>query len=82
MPQRCNNNRLGCFTETVQHGKTGCRCRTMDDFMWAARNVDKLDPQYIHDYAINNYSLERASKMYQLVEEVLYDHKGSNSRRF
>jgi hypothetical protein len=54
----------GGFRETVQHGKTGYRCRTMDDFCWAAKNVDKLDLNYIREYAVNNYSLQRVSLMY------------------
>ena len=55
---------FGGFTETVLHGKTGYRCRTLEQFVWAAKNVDKLDPAYIREYAINNYSLERVGKMY------------------
>jgi len=54
----------GGFVETVQHGKTGYRCRTMDDYVWAAQHVQDLDPKYIHDYAINNYSIQRVSLMY------------------
>jgi hypothetical protein len=27
--------------------------------------VDKLDPSYIRDYAINNYSMDRIGLMYQ-----------------
>jgi glycosyltransferase involved in cell wall biosynthesis len=54
----------GGFTETVEHGRTGYRCRTMDDYCWAAQNVDKLDHKYIHDYAVNNYSMDRVSLMY------------------
>ncbi len=54
----------GGFTETVQHGKTGYRCRTMDDFVWAAKNVQTLDPEYIRDYAVKNYSLARIGLMY------------------
>lgn len=55
---------FGGFVETVQHGRTGYRCRTLEQFVWAAKNADKLDPQYIRDYAINNYSLERVGRMY------------------
>ncbi len=55
---------FGGFTETVEHGKTGYRCRTMDDFTWAALNVDKLDPKYIREYAVHNYSLDRVGLMY------------------
>ena len=54
----------GGFRSSVQHGKTGYRCRTMDDFVFAAKNVDKLDPKYIRDYAVNNYSLARVGLMY------------------
>ena len=55
----------GAFTETVPHGKVGYRCRTMDDFVWAANNVDKIDPHRCREYAKANYSLARVSKMYQ-----------------
>jgi predicted O-methyltransferase YrrM len=54
----------GGFTETVQHGRTGYRCRTMDDFIWAAKNATKLSSEYIRTYAVNNYSLARIGKMY------------------
>jgi hypothetical protein len=54
----------GGFVETVQHARTGFRCHTMDDFIFAAKNAEKLDPKYIRDYAVNNYSLDRVSLMY------------------
>jgi glycosyltransferase involved in cell wall biosynthesis len=55
---------FGVFAETIQHGKTGFRCHTMDDFVFAAKHVDELDPYYIHDYAVNNYSVDRVGLMY------------------
>jgi FkbM family methyltransferase len=64
---------FGGFTETVQHGKTGYRCHTMDDFVWAAKNVDRLDPYYIRDYAVNNYSMDRVSLMYDEYFSKLMD---------
>jgi glycosyltransferase involved in cell wall biosynthesis len=54
----------GGFPETNQHGVTGYRCHTMDQMVWAAKNVDKLDPVKIREYAVNNYSLDRISRMY------------------
>ena len=56
---------FGCFTETIPHGEVGYRCRSIEQYVWAAtKGVEKLDPQYIRDYAVNNYSLERIGKMY------------------
>jgi len=55
----------GGFTETVQHGVTGYRCRTFDDFVWAAKNVDKLKPEDCRNWAMKNYSLERVVLMYE-----------------
>jgi len=57
---------FGGFPETVQHGKTGFRCRTLEQFLWAVeKGVDTLDSSYIRDYAVNNYSLDRVGRMYQ-----------------
>ncbi len=55
----------GSFPEIVSQGEVGYRCRTMDDFLWAARNIDKIDPKRCRDYAVANYSMERVSKAYQ-----------------
>lgn len=45
----------------------------MDHFVWAAKNVDKLDPKYIRDYAVNNYSLAKVSLMYHEYFSMLAD---------
>lgn len=55
----------GAFPEIVKHGEVGYRCRTMDDFMWAVNNIDKISPAACREYAVNNYSMERISKAYQ-----------------
>jgi len=55
----------GGFTETVDHGRTGYRCHTLEQFCWAVEHTHELcDAKYLRDYAINNYSIERVGKMY------------------
>jgi glycosyltransferase involved in cell wall biosynthesis len=66
----------GGFCETVQHGKTGYRCRTFDDFVWAAKNVDKLNPADCRKWAVDNYSLERVRLMYQEYYQKVNDLYG------
>ena len=48
----------GAFVETNEHGMTGYRCRTFDDFCKAAEDVKGLDPNYIHNRAMSKYSHE------------------------
>lgn len=55
----------GAFPETIQHGKTGYRCKTFEQFVWAAKNIDKIKPKDCRKWAMNNYSLEKATQMYQ-----------------
>jgi glycosyltransferase involved in cell wall biosynthesis len=55
---------LGAFTETVQHGVTGYRCRTYDDLYWAGKSLKRLDPQKIRQYAVDNFSLEAIAPKY------------------
>ena len=55
----------GAFTETVQHGVTGFRCRTFEQFLWAAENIDTISPQSCRDWAVSNYSFDTVGKMYK-----------------
>jgi len=55
----------GAFSETVVHGVTGYRCRTFHDFLWAADNIDSIDPAACRQWAINNYSMARVKWMFQ-----------------
>lgn len=54
----------GAFTETVQHGVTGFRCRTFEQFEWAARNIDTISPKACREWAEKNYNMQKIGKMY------------------
>ena len=54
----------GSFAEINLHGNTGYRCRTFEQFVWAIKNVDKIKPINCRNWAIQNYSMERVSKLY------------------
>jgi glycosyltransferase involved in cell wall biosynthesis len=55
---------FGAFTETVIHGLTGFRCRTFEQFMWAAQHIDEIDPNNCRKHA-EKYSIYNAGRMYE-----------------
>lgn len=68
----------GSFTENNIHGVTGYRCRTMEEFVWALKNIDKIKPQDCRDWALKNFSLEKVAKMYEeYFQAVLNIHGGA-----
>lgn len=68
----------GGFAENNLHGVTGYRCRTMEQFEWAAKNIDKISRKACHEWAVNNFSLDRVALMYEEYFETLKKvHDGS-----
>ncbi len=62
---------FGAFAENIQHGVHGYRFRTIGEAVWAGKNVHKLNNKKIHQYAVNNFSVDRAKYMYQAYFEQL-----------
>ncbi len=56
---------FGAFTETVIHGVTGFRCRTLKEFLDAAEYVRYLDNDQIRTRAQNLYSLEAVAPQWK-----------------
>ena len=54
----------GAFTETVRHGTTGFRCRTLAEFVQAGRDVAGLDRAAIRAYALGRFSTAVVAPQY------------------
>lgn len=61
----------GCFTETVHHGTTGFRCRTLGEFIAAVERAPGLDRAAIRERAIDTYGLDAIAPQYQRYFEQL-----------
>jgi glycosyltransferase involved in cell wall biosynthesis len=55
----------GIFTETVEQGKTGFRCRTFKEFLEAAEKVKDLDNRYISTRAYERFSVDMIRYKYE-----------------
>lgn len=53
----------GAFAEYNPQGKTGFRCKTFEQFTWAARHIHKIDRNVCRDWA-EQFSLENIGPKY------------------
>jgi len=65
---------FGGFSETVLHGVSGYRCRSLEQFVWALQNVQHLDRMAIRSWAIGNYGFTKVGSMYEEYFAMIRDH--------
>ena len=73
---------FGAFVENVAHGRVGYRCRTLEQFYWATKNIDKIKPIDCRNYAVENYEISRIGKMYNEFFTSLYRLSTNNKDYF
>ena len=66
----------GAFTETIIHGVTGYRCRTLEQFLWAFKAAGSLSRADCSKWATDNFSMERVGRMYHEYFSMLRDLDG------
>lgn len=66
----------GGYTDTVEHGKTGFRCNTFEEFVAAMGRIATLDPHYIRNRAVELYGMEAIALKYEQYFERLMTDRG------
>ena len=51
--------------ENNVHGVTGFKCRTYEQFEWAARNIHLISPKNCREWAEKNFSFDKVGNMYE-----------------
>ena len=63
----------GVFPEYNVQGQTGYRCRTFEQFCWAANNIGNIKPINCRNFAMDNYSMDRIGEMYDEYFTMVHD---------
>jgi glycosyltransferase involved in cell wall biosynthesis len=65
----------GAFTETIEDGTNGFRCKTLSDWIESIEKCKTLDRVKIREMAKQKYSLESCSEKYDSAFRLIFDLK-------
>ena len=63
----------GGFVESIIHGKTGFRCRTFEEFVFAVKNINTIKPQDCRTWSVGNFSTLSQARKYEHWFQSLYN---------